>query len=403
MKKLFFFSMFLLLLLCLCSTAFAASIPGQQSISYITDESGYVTALTDKDPATAWTKSSDASVDLTINMYSGTVGEIWIRNGYAYTQNWYNHYDRPGQVKVTVYYYANQYTTSYDTYRYTLSDEYHSGTMSNNWNSGYQRLLLPKKYTGVTKIELTFEHVIFGYGRTGATISDIIVAAGSHATATPKAYSTSTPKPYVVYITPQPTPTSLVELITPKSTPTPLVELITPKPTATPVVEVITPEPAIVYPSEGGVIGYSNQRIPTRYGPTIGYGEPGSFFSAGHEVKVISKVWDDNNTLYWYQLEFVYNDEWYRAYTTASRIDVDSQLVPDETPLNEPLDVRRSLIDFPVYYGPGEEYKRLGTLGKGKSCPIYNIENGWAQVEFVNYANEVKYRGWVPLSVMYGE
>jgi len=194
MKKLCF-TLFLLLLLCLGTTAFAASIPGQQTIVAVMDGNGYVTNLTDDDATTAWTQSGYGDPDLTLSLYSASVGEIWIRSGYAYTQNWYNHYDRPDVVKVAVYYQANRYTESYDVYRYRLADEFRPNTMSANWNGGYQRLLLPKQYSGVTKIELTIESAIAGFGRTGVTISDIIVTGGSHATATPKAYATATPKP----------------------------------------------------------------------------------------------------------------------------------------------------------------------------------------------------------------
>ena len=168
MKKTFLLPLLLILLLGLGSTALAASIPGQQSIASITDENGYVSALTDDQSATAWTQSGSYGPDLTLQMYNATVGEIWIRNGYAYTQNWYNSYDRPSKVKVTVYYYANQYTESYDTYRYTLTDAFRPNTVSSSWNSGYQRLLLPKQYRNVTRIELTVESVIHSYGQNGA-------------------------------------------------------------------------------------------------------------------------------------------------------------------------------------------------------------------------------------------
>ncbi len=415
MKKLRFLPLFLLLLLCMSATAFAAGISGQQSIVSITDANGDVPALTDDQTATVWTKFDGSGVDLTINLYRGTVGEIWIRNGYAYTQNWYNNYDRPGKVKVTVYYTANQYVTSYDTYRYTLSDTFRPNAMSADWNSGYQRLLLPKQYRGVTKIEITVEGVINGFSRTGATISDIIVASGSHATATPKAYATATPKPYVVYVTPTPGPATgddddpLVELITPlPSEPgdddDPLVELITPTPTETPVVSLITPTPKPVdYPSRGGAIGYSNQRIPTRSGPGTGYDEPGSFFSAGHEVKVTSKVWDSNNHLWWYQLEFKYSGEWYRLYTTDHRIDVDASNVPTEPRVGDPLDTRKSLGEHEIYYGPGEEYARVRNvlIYEGSRCDIYAIENGWAMVDYHDYARDIKRRGWIPVNLLY--
>lgn len=420
MKKLRFLPLFLLVLACLFSTAFAAGISGQQSISYIIDANGYVSSLTDGDASTAWTKSSSDDVDLTIHLYNARVGEIWLRNGYAYTQNWYNHYDRPGTVKVTVHYAANQYTESYDTYRYQLTDAYRPNTSSKDWQNGYQRLLLPKQYKNVTMIELTVENAYAGYGRTGATISDIIVTSGNHATATPKSYTTATPKPYVVYVTATPGPEieedddSLVEYITPIPTDEeeedddPLVEYITPRPTATPtvpVVEVITPQPTstIDYPSEGGAIGYATKQIATRFGPSAGFGEPGSFFQKGREVKVISKVWDATNNLYWYQLEFEYQNEWYRVYTTDSRVDVDSSLLPDEPLLDEPLVTLYTLEEQDVYYGPGEEYKFLETIAENRKCSIYNIENGWAQIEFYSNRFAVKCRGWVPLSALYDE
>ena len=200
MTKLRFLPLLVLaLLLGLCTAALAA-IPGQQTIAYVTDANGYVTSLTDNEATTAWTKqSSGYGADLTIYPQYGTVGEVWIRSGYAYTQNWYTHYDRPDQVKVTIYYQANRYTESYDSYRYRLTDAFRPNTVSDSWNNGYQRLLLPKQYTGVTRIELTIESVITGYGRTGATISDVTIAAGSHATAAPKAYATATPRIPVVY------------------------------------------------------------------------------------------------------------------------------------------------------------------------------------------------------------
>ena len=173
--------------------------------------------------------------------------------------------------------------------------------------------------------------------------------------------------PYVDFITARPTE--------------PLVELITPRPTA-PLVEMITPTPKPVeYPSASGVIGYSNQRIPTRSGPGTMYDEPGSFFSAGQEVKVVGKSWDDNNHLYWYHLEFEYKDAWYRLYTTDGRIDVANvEAIPDQPARGDALDTQYSLYDCDIYYGPGENYAKVRnvTMLKDKRCDVYVIEDGWA-------------------------
>lgn len=420
MKKLFL-SLFILALVGLCTTAFAASMPGQQNISYISDETGYVTSLTDDNATTAWTKQSSYGADLTLHMNYASVGEIWIRNGYAYTQNWYNHYDRASKVKVTVYYYANQYTESYDTYRYNLTDAFRPSTVNKTWNGGYQRLLLPKQYRSVTKIELTVEGVVQGSGRTGATISDIIVASGSFATATPKSYATATPRPYIVYVTPTPGPVQeeddYVEAITPypdfedehedRQDPydNPYVELITPPAaTKTPAVTVITPTPKPVgYPSEVGVIGYANERIPTRSGPGTGYEWTSSYYGAGHQVKVTSKCWDDNNDLYWYLIEFEYEGEWYRLYTTEHSIDADTSTVPVEPQVGDPLDTRKGLAEHAYYYGPGDEYAVVedAKMVVGKRCDVYLIENEWALVEYMDYAKDVARRAWVPVNVLY--
>lgn len=425
MKKLYFLPLLALLLLCLFSTAFAATIPGQQSIASISDAHGTVTDLTDDDASTAWTKSTNSGTDLTINLYGGTVGEIWIRSGYAYTQNWYNHYSRPDVIKVTVYYRANQYATTYnDSYRYRLTDAYRPNTMSADWYSGYQRLLLPQKYTGVTKIELTIEGTITGYGNTGATISDIIIAGGSHATATPRAYSTATPRPYIVYITPTPGPTvddevtyitpipeihlttpPLVELLTPRPTNTPYVELLTPPPTETPAVELLTPPPTPIptppptrvpvdYPTTSGIAATLLKRIATRSGPSNYYDEPGSFFGEGDEVNVITKAWDSENGIWWFQVEFQYEGNWYRAYTPGNRIDLAPESVPQET--TTPFETEIG-VDTRVYFGPGTEYKQFlySVAYKGYEVKIFNIEGNWAQIEYYDYATEALRRGWV--------
>ena len=51
MKKRYLLPLLLLALLCICATASAATIPGQQTIVSITDASGEVEALTDDSSA----------------------------------------------------------------------------------------------------------------------------------------------------------------------------------------------------------------------------------------------------------------------------------------------------------------------------------------------------------------
>ena len=96
--------------------------------------------------ATAWVRTSAAAPDLSLGLSGTSVGEIWIRSGYCYNQNYYNSYDRPATVAVTIWYAYGQQSV---TYRYTLSDAFLPTTSSADWSNGYQRLLLPEEYTGL--------------------------------------------------------------------------------------------------------------------------------------------------------------------------------------------------------------------------------------------------------------
>ncbi len=408
----------LALLLSLCATASAASLivpgspAGQLQIATITDSTGaYVDALTDGDVTTHWSRpvQGGEGPDLTLNLYSATVGEIWVRNGHCYSQNYFNHYDRPAVIAVTLNYGQNRYATSSVTYRYQMMDDFRPSTVSADWKDGYQRLLLPQAVNGVTSIELTIESAVEGYGRTGATLTDIALTRGSHATATPRNRGTATPKPYVAYITPTPgpveylTPEPEVEFITPQPTKTPtLVEIITPKPQKTnrptqvtkePAVELVTPVPS--YPSQGGFIAKLVKRISTRTGPGNSYDEPGTFFGPGDYVKVISKAWGDDSGIWWFHVEFRYGGEWIRAYTPAYRIDLLPDLVPTEPSSGDP---HPCLYSQDVYYGPGTQYKRykMSDLSEGARAVLILTEGDWALIEYHDYAVDVTRRGWVP-------
>ena len=431
MKKSHLIPLLVILLLSLCASASAASLVGssgpanQVYIASVTDANGAnVPALTDGSTATTWTKSTSGyGADLTINLYSATVGEIWIRNGHCYSQNYYNHYDRPDVVAVTLWYPANRYTTTSVTYRYRMSDSFRPNTTSSAWNNGYQRILLPQVYSGVTKIELTVESSTQGYGRTGATITDVIVAQGSHATAAPASRVTATPRPYVQYITPTPrvelvtpapNPTRDVTIIVPQATQTPpLVSLITPPPrpqaTATPLTPTmpVATTPPITLPTDPypsvGVVARLTKTAATRSGPSNYYDEPGSFFEAGDQVNVVSKAWDPENELWWFQIEFSYRGEWMRAYTPENRIDLDPELVPTENDLS---DSREVLFDHRVYFGPGENYRmyKVSMLYEGSKADVYAVEeiDGvlWAQIHYHDYAIGENRRGWVPAEVL---
>ena len=139
--------------------ATSSGLVATSAILSATEHSGEtdVTAdLLDGNTATAWVRTSAATPDLSLALSGASVGEIWIRSGYCYNQNYYNSYDRPATVAVTIWYAYGQQSV---TYRYTLSDAFLPTTSSADWSNGYQRLLLPEEYTGVTQIDLTIETV----------------------------------------------------------------------------------------------------------------------------------------------------------------------------------------------------------------------------------------------------
>lgn len=351
-------------------------------------------ALTDGNSNTVWVQSTSASPDLTLTLARTSVSEIWIRSGNCSSQNAYYTYARPTTLAVTLY---HNYGRDTVTYRYTLADAYQPNLSSDDWQRGYQRLLLPQEYSAVTQIDLTIEEST-GTGWYKAAISDIALRSGTHATATPRTYTTATPRPYVAYVTPTPDPSATA---TPTS---PLIQVITPVPTAqptqTPVRSTDVPAPTAepVYPSSG-TVALLNQRAATRSGPGTRFDEPGSFYSAGDAVNVISKAWDEDSGLWWYQIELNTSDGWIRAYTPAKRVDLDTNYVPTETNLN---DQRKVITSGPVYFGPSTTYRKYGWswIYEGDAAKICQISGEWAQIEYYSYAKDVTRRGWVKLDTL---
>lgn len=349
--------------------------------------------LTDGSTVTAWVQPEGVtSPDLTLTLNHCAVGEIWVRNGYCYSQNYYYAYGRPATLVVTLTYNSGRDTV---TYRYQLEDAFQPNLSTDDWSQGYQRLLLPQEYTQVTRIDLTVEEAVASTNYRPA-ISDISIASGVHATATPYVYTTATPRPYVDYVTPTPgaatstpVPTSNVPTAQPSA-----------EPTTTPVrsTDVPAPTPEPVYPSTG-TVALLNQKAATRSGPGTRFDEPGTFYSAGDAVNVISKAWDDDAGLWWYQIELSTSDGWIRAYTPAKRVDLDTSLVPTEDDLN---DMRTVLTSGPVYFGPSTTYRKYGWswIYEGDNAKICAISGDWAQVEYYSYAKDVTRRGWVKLDTL---
>ena len=123
-------------------------------------------------------------------------------------------------------------------------------------------------------------------------------------------------------------------------------------------------------------------RLATRTGPGTWYDEPGTFFSKNYrsqQVLVLSKAWDDRNSIWWLQVEFTRNNQLYRAYTGLKRVNIDIGNVPEEKALGTAKTTRSAA----GYWGPGTDYAASKyDIPSGKSVTVLSVENGYAQIEF---------------------
>lgn len=384
-----FLAMLSLFCLALLPAAQAETIANQLPVVYASDELGPADALTDNNPATVWYLAENASDTPTVTLLlaSQTVREIWVRAGAHSSPNDYLAAGRPETIAVTLYYSGNQMVT----YRYRLIDSY-TAPNSRDWVNDYQRLLLPEALGGVFSIELTVERTVAGRASAAPAISDILVSAGQPSQAAsavqfrPSA-PTVAPQATVVPVVPTGAPTAQ-----PGANPT------DPPPAA--VTEV--PPPAVVtevpppVTGDAGIVATLSDRIATRTGPGTEYDEPGSFFQAGAQVQVVSKVYDAENELYWYLVDFSSGGTRYRVYALASRISLEPSLVPDEAAAS-----RATILDrTSSYYGPGTDYKaHTDTIAGGTVGAVCaTTDNGWVLFDWYDDYQGLQRRAWIPES-----
>ena len=125
-------------------------------------------------------------------------------------------------------------------------------------------------------------------------------------------------------------------------------------------------------------------RMATREGPSTAYAEPGSFFSKGDTVSVISIAYDINSVP-WVQVEFSYRGGLIRAYTGLKRVDIDASWLPtDEFGVSG-----RITTSTQAYRGPGEGYVAYDfTVPNGTEGIVYNLENGYVQFAYSRSGQE---------------
>ena len=131
-----------------------------------------------------------------------------------------------------------------------------------------------------------------------------------------------------------------------------------------------------------GYDAHLKMALATRTGPGTWYDEPGTFFSSNYRdtsVRVLSKAWDDRNSIWWLQVEFYRNSMPYRAYTGLKRVDIDINDVPEEKVLGTAV-IQRSAAG---YWGPGTDYAASQyDIPSGISVTVLDVENNYAQIEF---------------------
>lgn len=152
---------------------------------------------------------------------------------------------------------------------------------------------------------------------------------------------------------------------------------------------------ATVYESRPDVTGCNLlMKLATRSGPATEYDEPGTFFPDTWQtetVRVLKKHYD--GSIWWVQVDFNnHGKASYRVWTGVKRVNVDLKQVKEEYPLGD-CDL---MPTSETYWGPGTNYARANiSVSEYIVAMVYQIENGFADVEFPGNGNRM-HRCWVP-------
>jgi len=159
---------------------------------------------------------------------------------------------------------------------------------------------------------------------------------------------------------------------------------------------------ATVYESRPEITGCGLlMKLSTRSGPGTQYAEPGTFFGnnwKNQTVKVMKKSYDGGS--WWVQVDFRNGSKKsYRVWTGVKRVDVDLNKVKEEAAMGS-CDVKAT---SDTWYGPGGNYARAKrSIPETAYGIVYQIENGYADVEYLCYESGAQGRLWVPQSAIVG-
>ena len=140
--------------------------------------------------------------------------------------------------------------------------------------------------------------------------------------------------------------------------------------------------------------------LATRTGPGTQYTEPGTFLTAGQQVIVHTKVWDEVNRIWWVQVEFTAGGRIYRVYTGANRLNVNLNNVPEERVLEYSY-----MMDFTYgYSGPGwgHAFYDKWYIVRETNCRIMEVEDDWCLIDTTSSWPAENVRVWVPIDMVAG-
>ena len=150
--------------------------------------------------------------------------------------------------------------------------------------------------------------------------------------------------------------------------------------------------------ASASVLAKAKQPLATRTGPGTYYTEVGTYLQAGDTVQVHSRVWDDENEIWWVQVEFQDGYNRIRAYTGAWRLNVNLNALPIEQPLQE------CTVMYPAdaYAAPRFQGGMLwnDTVLRSTVATLYEVDDGHGLIECWNDREGMLWRVWIDLDIL---
>ncbi len=141
-----------------------------------------------------------------------------------------------------------------------------------------------------------------------------------------------------------------------------------------------------------------NRKMSTRTGPGTQYDEPGTFFSSGTDVLLVSRAYDSANDRWWVQADFEYRGKRIRAYTGSQRFD---NLYLSSLPEEVLMGWGQTSDLGEAWAGPGANYQRVRDVPSYTYAQIYGFvynrseDADYIQIEFYDSGLGCYRRAWI--------